>query len=248
MTLQQITGGHIDALAISPLGFAVLRGMYDADLLRRISAAADELELSASKRFLNLRMLRGARRQIPEIGELIESRQRLDHLSQVAEAMLEPYPIDVAASHVNYYRAGEATIDFHSDGAAMVELIPLNAVSGATVGTLVYRGTRDEGYSRLLTSDTGAEVAHSTLRIPHRFGDSILLQGRRLLHAGEQSTQDRKLLVIAMRSSEEPWKDDNTIARLGMDYDPEDFLDQWVGDELGRKLAALKHARGRDKA
>ncbi len=215
--------------------------MYSQDLLRDISRAAETLVGVAETRFLGLNMLRAAHQALPQVQELVRSPERLGYLSEVAGVELEPYPIDVARSHINYYRAYEAPIDLHSDGSAIVELIPLDEIpdSGAT---LIYKGPRDQGYAKLKESPLDLDSDTCFLRVPHIFGQSTLFQGRRLLHGGSSACVDRKMLVIAMRSKVEPWKDDNSIARLAMDYDPHDFLDQWVQDELSNKLPAYRRA------
>ena len=215
--------------------------MYSQDLLRDIGDAAGVLVGAAENRFLGLNMLRAAHQALPQVQELVRSPERLRYLSEVAGVELEPYPIDLAASHINYYRAHDSPIDLHSDGSAIVELIPLDEMpdSGATI---IYKGPRDQGYAELQEGHLDLHSDTKFLRFSHIFGQSTLMQGRRLLHGGSTASIDRKLLVISMRSKVEPWKDDNSIARLAMDYNPREFLDQWVQDELGNKLPAYRRA------
>jgi hypothetical protein len=239
VSLAEITQGWHDTFAISELGFAVLGEMYDSSVLHEICHAASQLENTAETRFLSLHMLRASHRHIPQVQDLVNSSKRLEYLSQLVGTRLEPYQIDVAASHINYYHADQTPIQFHSDGSALVELIPLDETPGECGATIVYRGPRDEGYARLKSGEIDDS---DTLKIPHRFGESILLQGRRLLHSGSTTATDRKLLVISMRSRDEPWKDDNTISRLALDYPIEDFLKDWTADEVERKLPALRAA------
>jgi hypothetical protein len=188
-------------------------------------------------------MLRAAHHHIPMVAEIMHDRQRLDFLSEVAHADLEPYPIDIASCHINFYPGGQRTLAFHSDGAAMVELVPLTDSGPGRAGTVIFAGTRDEGLVELAACESQEELPGKRLvRIDHHFGESILLQGRRLLHSGSTTASDRLLLVFAFRAKQEPWKDDNTIARLALDYAPEEFLDDWVRDELGAKLAARRRS------
>jgi hypothetical protein len=239
--LAGITGEHIDIHAISEVGYATISGMYDRATLRDIVASARQLRTASATRFLNLTMLRSAHRYIETIRELMHSTERLMYLSEIAGTPLEPYPIDIAASHVNYYSANEPTIDFHSDGAAIVELIPLDDVQDRDAATLIYNGKRDEGVAmQIEDTECGYGNVWPLIRVAHDFGTSILLQGRRLYHAGSITSSDRTLLVLAMRAVNQPWKDDNTISRLAMDYEVEDFLDDWVKDELNRKLPAYR--------
>lgn len=236
--LRDVVGASNDVHAVSPLAWAVIEGLYPHDLIERIRNAAEQCAAKARTRFLDLTMVPGAHRLIPEVNQLVTSKSRLSALSRIAGVELEPYPIAIAASHVNYYASGRLPLAFHSDGAAMVELIPLDAVD-STAATLVFRGARDDGL-RLIEAGNDKAVAARIEAIPHQIGHSILMQGRRLLHSGSQTSYDRKLLVLAMRAIDEPWKDDNTIARLAMDYEPTEFIDEWVADELGRKLPALR--------
>jgi hypothetical protein len=166
----------------------------------------------------------------------------LQLLSQAAGTELEPYPIDVAAAHLNIYAGGRRPIAFHSDGAAFVELIPLDCDANDEAATLVFRGERDTGLALLRSPETHARVAAQVAQIPHVPGASVLLQGRRLLHTGSVTARNRILLVLPLRSEQEPWKDDNTIARLAMDYKSEEFLAEWVEDELRRKLPAYRRS------
>jgi hypothetical protein len=244
--LSEITGDDPDIQAISDIGYAVLSGLYDPLDLRKIVHEAAALSEASAVRFLSLNMLRGAHRKIPLVRELIFSAERLSLLSEIAHTSLEPYPVDVARSHINYYEANKPTIDFHSDGAAMVEIIPLDEVDDQAAATLIYKGQRDQGLAIRSSTTAPVQDGSNIVRIPHRFGTSILLQGRRLCHSGSITPRNRILLVIAMRSATEPWKDDNTIARLAMDYEVDDFLEQWITDELTQKFPAYRRRHEQD--
>jgi hypothetical protein len=242
-SLAELAGSGPDYHAVSPVAWAVLEGLYSRRLIDGLLDAAHRLASQADSRFLDLKMLRGAHRLIPELREIMFDRARLDLLSEVAQTPLEPYPIDIAACHINYYESGRRPLAFHSDGAAMVELVPLDDGGDSCAATLVFNGPRDDGLELFEMSSSNDLPDSRLLRIPHRVGQSILLQGRRLVHSGATTDRDRVLLVFALRATDEPWKDDNTIARLAMDYEPADFLDSWIEDEITRKLPALRNAQ-----
>lgn len=244
--MEQLFGPGSDYHAVSAMAWAVLEGLYDNQQLAALRASAKRFEVRADSRFLDLTMLRGAHRLIPQASEIMFDRKRLHLLSEVAGTTLEPYPIDIAACHLNYYAGGKLPLAFHSDGPAMVELIPLDSHSVPGAGTLVFKGLRDEGLGILEASGSAGIPSDRIVRIPHLPGQSILLQGRRLLHSGAIVDNDRMLLVFALRAKNEPWKDDNTITRLAMDYSPSEFLDDWIQDELECKLPALRKAQASD--
>jgi hypothetical protein len=180
-------------------------------------------------------MVRAAHHHSGLINDLVMDGDRLAYLSSIAKVNLEPYPVDVARSHLNYYPANVNPLALHSDGAALVEIIPLTGIDD-TSGTLVCRGVPE----RVTSSNALAPNDPGILFIPHGRNVSTILQGRRLLHSATVSIHRRSVLVIAMRSRDEPWKDDNTISRLAMDYTPPQFLHEWINDELTVKLPSLR--------
>ncbi|WP_131739057.1 hypothetical protein [Actinomadura roseirufa] len=247
-TLGAVTGVESDIHRVSELAYARLRHGYDETLLTAIEGKARKLarthpEAQDSDRFLGLRHLREAQVHVPEIAELMHDSARLEALSELAGTRLAPYPISRAASHLNFYRPGEVPIHFHTDGAAMVELIPLHT-SGSTQGgaTLIYRGRADEGKDRLAR---GLDIsAAESVRIPQPRGCSVLMQGRMLLHRAESFPDGERLtLVLVMEAAEEPWKDDNTLMRLLLDDPLDSVLEEWV-TQAQRRLA-LYQARDR---
>jgi hypothetical protein len=110
--------------------------------------------------------------------------RRLAALGEIAGVELEPYPLTTAGCHINFYAADTMPIAFHTDGAAMVELIPLVADGDGDSGaTLVYNGVPDEG--EVVLQD-GYSLSKDTIeRVPQEVGNSVLLQGRMLLHGAE---------------------------------------------------------------
>ncbi|NEA46907.1 hypothetical protein [Streptomyces sp. SID10815] len=234
--LCDITGSDHDSTAVSSLGYARYRHEYPADLLDGILTEARRLaehewEARSADRYLGLRHLRAAHQAIPAVKSLMHDAARLRRLSELAGVELEPYPITRAASHINFYRPGEVPIQHHTDGAAMVELIPLYTSGRAQGGaTLVYQAPPEQGRHFL---DQGRRLGPADhLAIPQRTGHAVLMQGRRLLHTA-QTLQDgeRITLVLVMRSAAEPWKDGNSLARLLLDDPLEAVHDEWLRDQ-----------------
>ncbi|WP_410646476.1 hypothetical protein [Amycolatopsis sp. cmx-4-54] len=241
-TLSEMTGVGDDLKRVSDLAFARICHSYDRELLDSIEKQARQLaqeffpehDASSEERFLGLRHLREAQRRIPEVDQLMTDSRRLEALSELAETELAPYPVARASAHINFYRPGEVPIEYHTDGAAMVELIPL-AATGTTNGggTMVYRGAPEDGEYRLARGQ--AFRCDELERIPQDTTHSVLMQGRRLLHRAESFPDGERLtLVFALEAVTEPWKDDNTLMRLLLDDPLETVLDDWVSQARRR--------------
>ena len=206
----------------------------------RIANSATSLERFASGKFLGLKHLRGAHQLIPEVAQLVNDPKRLADLSDICGIELEPYPFSKAGSHINYYEANRLTISYHTDGPPFVELIPL-LLEGEQKGgsTLVFNGNPREGLSKQQLDREMSSAA--AIALPHKLGNSILMQGRSLFHAAESLTRGRRItLVLPMRSKKQPWKDNNTLERLLLDDNPEDVIDEWIKDAVERRFPALK--------
>ncbi len=238
-TLQEITGVERDTRRVSDLAFHSFEHGYSAELLATIASRARELadkehEAQDGARFLRLRHLREAQNHIPEVAQLMRDPARLSRLSELAGTALGPYPMTRAAAHINFYRPGEVPIDFHTDGAALVELIPLHT-RGTTGGggTIIYRGEAGTGLTRLAGGDTFStdELAH----VPQTVGRSVLMQGRMLLHSAESFDDGERItLVFALEALSQPWQDDNTLMRLLLDDPLDRVLDEWVAQAQRR--------------
>jgi hypothetical protein len=234
--LCDITGQDHDVEAVSPLGYARYVHDYPADLLAGIlqearRAAEHEWEARSADRYLKLRHLRAAHEIIPAVKTLMHDRARLEHLSELAQAELEPYPITRAASHINFYQPQEIPIEHHTDGAAMVELIPLYTSGNSDGGaTLIHPGPPEEGRWELKQGRTLNLDDHA--RVAQRTGHGVLMQGRRLLHTAEPLDDGERItLVLVMRSAAEPWKDGNSLARLLLDDPIEAVCEEWLNDQ-----------------
>jgi hypothetical protein len=242
-TLTDVLGGDGRPSAASDLCFARLEHGYPPDVLAAIHARSVRVRETSQPRqqkFLGLDHLRRVQNLIPHVAELVHDPHRLEWLSAVAGVELEPYPISTSCSGVNFYWPGQDTIEFHCDGPAFVELVPLH-VDGSQGGggTLVFRGPPDVGLARLRAE--GRLPDDELVGIPQRVGSSVLFQGRMVLHSAETlSDGHRVTLVMSLRSRTEPWKDSNTLSRLLMDDRPEDVLTDWRTDVDTRQLPALR--------
>ncbi|MFF3276025.1 hypothetical protein ACFYWU_34580 [Streptomyces chrestomyceticus] len=235
-TLSDITGQEHDVEAACDLGYARYEHGYPQDLLATVldearALARTEWEAQSADRYLGLRHLRAAHEAIPAVKTLLHDRDRLRTLSELAGTELEPYPITRAASHINFYRPGEVPIAHHTDGAALVELIPLHTVGTDRGGsTLIFRGSPERGRHLLEQGERLPVEDHAA--VPQRMGHAVLLQGRRLLHTAQPlSDGERITLVLVMRSVTEPWKDGNSLARLLLDDPLAAVHDEWVRDQ-----------------
>ena len=144
--LDDVLPDHSLVRRVGSLAYAVTQHDYErlglsdiADKARRLS------ELKRASRFLGLEHLRAAQKEIPAVAMLMHDRDRLDFLSEAAGCEIEPYPITTAAAHINFYRPTRTSIAFHTDGPAIVELIPLYLEGRRSAGcTILYTGTPDE--------------------------------------------------------------------------------------------------------
>jgi len=236
-TLSEITGtDDIGKKRVSDLGYAVIATTYPASVLQSIAQQARALwsarPHSPKNKFLQLDHLRGVQNHICEIAEMMTDQDRLKALSEIAGVELAPYPIPPAAAHINHYEPGRLPIEFHTDGTALVELIPLQMTCPSTEGTtMIYRGDPDVGIARLSNGELFRP--DEVLDLPQAVGRSVLMQGRLLLHGVRAlHTGTRTTLVLALRSVREPWKDGNTLARLLLDDDLAEVERPWIQDQV----------------
>lgn len=89
----------------------------------------------------------------------MHDRKRLHHLSELAGVELEPYPIRTSCSGIDFYGPGQRPIEFHRDGPAFVELVPLHVDGGQDGGsTVVFRGPPDVGQRRVRAGEELGEA------------------------------------------------------------------------------------------
>ncbi|WP_030019985.1 hypothetical protein [Streptomyces monomycini] len=234
--LSSITGHAYDVDAVCDLGYARYEHGYPEELLATVldearALARTEWEAQSADRYLGLRHLRAAHEAIPAVKTLMHDQDRLRALSELAGTELEPYPITRAASHINFYRPGEVPIAHHTDGAAVVELIPLHTAGTDRGGsTLIFQGSPERGRQLLEQGRRLAADEHAA--VPQRTGHAVLMQGRRLLHTAQPLHDGERItLVLVMRSAAEPWKDGNSLARLLLDDPLPAVHDEWVRDQ-----------------
>jgi len=206
--------------SVSDLGVVQRPHGYDQDLLATILAKALSLESEyARKMHLNLKYIRAAHELIPEINELLESEERLNALSESAGVALENYPVSVIGSTITFMGADKkmGSIDWHSDGVPVTEIVPLAISSDMDGGELeIYRGDFDEGLAIL--KNGGVFSDNELMKVPHRLGSSTLAQLIRVLHrTAPIHTGSRISLNLNMRSRGRPYVDDNSLVYLGAD-------------------------------
>lgn len=226
---------------VSELGVLHRRHDYPADLLARILTKALALKSTASERqHLDLRVIPGAGTLIPEINELVRWPGRLEALSELAGATLEPHPVSVLASFITFMGAAadDGVAGWHADGVPVTEIIPLRISEDAIGGDLrVYCGNHEHGRARQLRGEQldANEVVH----FPHRMGQSTLAQLMRVLHSTEPMSAGHRIsLNLTLRSATRPYIDDNALYFLGADNPSFDWVDEYLDDVKNRQLPA----------
>jgi hypothetical protein len=247
---RQAIIGHDTAWKISDLGAVQFKHDYDRDLLNVIREKAVAMkDERALQRHLNLTFITGADRFIPEINELIHDRARIERLSDLAGAKLEPYPLSIVGSTVTFMGAAdkENTVDWHCDGVPVTELIPLQIDEHLQGGELeIYRGDCEIGKT---ITDEGREIpGRDIITVPHKVGYATLAQFVNIYHRSAPITAGKRItLVLNMRSVEKPLVDDNRMFYLAAD-NHEDFnwVEEMRKDVRERQLPAYQaHERKR---
>lgn len=231
---------------ISNFGMAQYKHQYDEDLLGKILRKALAIkEEAAVKRHLNLKYIRGAHRYIREISKLHHDRTRLARLSQLVGADLEPYPISIAGSTITFMgpEDGDGTIDWHSDGVPVTELVPLSMEDVDGCELEVYCGNHETGQALLAD---GQEIpTDQILKVQHRMGSSTLGQFIRVLHRTTPMQRGTRVtLVLNQRSRDKAYVDDNALYYLGADNPDFSWLDEVVTDVRSRQLPSYEATMG----
>ena len=219
---------------------------YDQNLLATILKKALAIkEEAAVKRHLNLKYIRGPQRLIPEINQLNHDPLRLARINQLVGAELEPYPISIVASTITFMgpEDGDGTVDWHSDGCPVTELIPLSIDDNDDCGVEIYKGNHETGHALLAE---GKEIpGDQVFGVQHRVGSSTLGQFIRVLHRTvPMSRGTRVTLVLNLRSREKPYVDDNSLHYLGADNPDFSWVDEVISDVREHRLPAYETAMG----
>lgn len=244
-TRSEITG-YPNFHQVSDLGIVQFRHGYDQDLLERILKKAMKIKQShAQMRQLNLNYIRDAASHIPEINDLLHSRERMKVAEQLSGVKLEPYPISVISSIITFTSAKpeDGAITWHADGVPVTELVPLKITDPVGGELELYRGPADEGLSR---AHAGEEIpADKIISIRHQEGYSVLGQLMRMMHrVRPMSSGSRVTLNLNYRSAEKPFIDDNSMCYLGADNPDFSWQEAYVEDVKTRQLPAYLQSVG----
>lgn len=229
---------------VSNFGMAQFKHNYDEKLLSTILRKALAIkEEAAIKRHLNLKYIRGPQRLIPEINQLNHDPVRLARINQLVGTELEPYPISIVASTITFMgpEDSDGTIDWHSDGVPVTELVPLSIEDNDDCGLEIYKGNHETGHALLAE---GKDIpSDQVFRVQHRVGCSSLGQFIRVLHrTSPMSRGTRVTLVLNLRSREKPFVDDNSLYYLGADNPDFSWVDEVVNDVREHQLPAYEAA------
>lgn len=225
--------GHESAWKISPYGVSQFEHGYDPELLRTIEEKALMLkEELAIHKHLDLTFITGADRYIPEIRDLVNDPQRLERMSEIVGARMEPYPFSIVSSTVTFMGPADGSVSWHGDGVPVTELVPLSISDPIDGGHLeIYRGNCEAGKAMLERGELlpGKDV----MTLDHVVGQSTLGQFIGVLHrTAPIRSGSRVTLVMNLRSVEKPFVDDNRLFYLAADNDDDD---RWV-DEVKRDV------------
>ena len=224
---------------ISELGVVQHEHGYDLNLLNRILVQAKELkDKLAQNRHLNLHYIRGVHRYIPEVEALINDPIRQAKLNELAGTPLEPYPLPESRAILTFMSPEDGTIDWHSDGVSVVELIPLEMKELEGGKTEVFKGTEDMG--RYILDKEGAIPDSRILSVKHQTNCAILSQFFRVLHRSAPITAGSRItLIFGLRSVEKPFIDDNMPWYLGADNPNfDEWMPAYLDDMQSKQLPA----------
>ncbi len=242
--------GHESSWQISDFGMAQRRHGYDPGLLETIRQRAVQLKREhAHRKHLNLTFITGADRFIPEIKELMHDQRRLDRLSDLAGARLEPYPLSIVGATVTFMGPNDGAVDWHCDGVPVTELVPLSISDPIVGGELeIFLGNSESGRAR---ADRGENIPRSELlTVQHKMGYSTIGQFVGVLHRTRPIEYgDRVTLVLNQRSVERPFIDDNRMFYLAADNDlGREWVNEMAEDVWSHQLPAYRRAEAAREA
>jgi hypothetical protein len=234
--------GHDTYWKVSQFGVAQYRHGYDPALLKAIEDAALKLKAShAVHKHLDLTFITGADRFIPEIGELINDKLRLERLSDMMGTRLEPYPLSIVGSTVTFMNPRDGAVDWHCDGVPVTELIPLSISDPIVGGHLeIYCDDSEKGRALL---ESGHDLPRNKImRIDHKVGYATLGQFLGVLHrTAPIQLGDRVTLVLNQRSASKPYVDDNRLFYLAADNDHDrSWVEELAKDVWDNQLPAYR--------
>ena len=228
----------------SDLGLVQFENGYDPELLGRIRDQAIALkDRLASPSCLSTTYIRAPHLHIPELADFVFDLTRISQLEEFAQTRLEVYPLNIASCFIHFMSHEDGSLAWHSDAVPSLEIINL-ALDDLEGGQMeIYCGSEDEGRSLLESAD--ALPVDALREIEPRIGYSVYGQFTRTLHRTKPITKGNRIaLLIAHRSVEKPYVDDNSLWFLGADNPDFEWAGEFVRDERERKLPAYL----RDKA
>lgn len=236
--------GYPNYHQISDLGVTQFEHCYDQGLLNYILQEANRIKASHSEmRQLNLNYIRDAASFIPEINELFNSAERIERAQDIAGTKLEPYPISVISSIITFTSPSpnDGAITWHADGVPVTELIPLEIFNPVGGELELYRGSADEGLSKV---HKGQSIApEKIIQVKHQEGYSVLGQLMRLMHRVNPMTQGhRTTLNLNFRSAIKPFIDDNSMCYLAADNPDFSWQEKYIEDVREKQLPAYMNS------
>ncbi|NEO55209.1 MAG: hypothetical protein F6K54_20290 [Okeania sp. SIO3B5] len=222
----------------SDLGMVQFQNNYDQALLDTIRRKAIALKNSlSSPSCLSSSYIREPHKHIIEINELLEDKERIARLESFVGNSLEVYPLSIARCFIHFMNPNDGSLFWHSDAVPSLEIINLE-LSDVVGGEMqIYKGSEDEGRMELVKN--GKIPEEKLLTVKPRLEYSVFGQFTRTLHRTRPiESGSRIALLIAYRSKEKPYIDDNTVWFLAADNPRMEWLDDFTQDIKSTKIPA----------